>query len=94
MTFNITIDGDAWNTGPSLSDFGGYFPSPVSIAFADTGHTHIAGNLRYVQATHRELGSRFTADGLNKIGWALGSYRNSLPIGGWVMDWDGTTPHP
>ena len=94
MTFNITIEHDAWITGGALGDFGGYFRSPVYVAFTEVSHQHIAGRLRYVQTSHRDLGARFTTENKTRIGWSVPDPWSASVAGSWMMDWDGTTAHP
>ena len=87
---------EPFGTGASspYADFGGYYRSPISVAFADSAHQHVAGVLRYINITHEDTGARWTSDSLTRIGWAITMSNSGFKTCGWSMDWDGVTPHP
>lgn len=96
MSFSVTYDQEPFGTGTGapLADFGGYYRSPIGVAFQSGGHQHVAGVLRYINITHEDTGARWTSDGLTRIGWSIIMPNTSIKACGWSMDWDGTTPHP
>lgn len=96
MSFSLTADQEPFGAGSGspLADFGGYYRSPIGVAFESGGHQHVAGVLRYVNITHEDTGARWTSDGLTRIGWSITMANTSSKSCAWSMDWDGTTSHP
>lgn len=95
LSFCTSTSSTPWNLAdPNYADYGGYPRSPVGVGFTDGGHQHIAGTLRYVNVTSEATGARWTSDGLTRIGWSVEDGGASVNLGGFSLDWDGTTPHP